>query len=163
MIKAANFFVLALNSSLSLPFLIFGFASSPRHFVSAFCFLFSAFRFCLALDRVHESNFDVVKKDYPNEQDYGGKERAVTQICWIEGAGAKIGVTKRLDDRRHGVCEYEPAEAAASDHGQWVNNRRSIHHQLNAKPDQLLEVAITCSQRRNNNACPKAETCHEQK
>ena len=56
MIKAANLFVLALNSSVSLPSLISTLLHPPA-FISTF-----HFHFRLALDRVHERPLDVIEK-----------------------------------------------------------------------------------------------------
>ena len=60
MIKAANLFVLALNSSVSLPSLISTLLHPPA-FVSTF-------HFRLALDRVHEGALDVIEKNNADKQ-----------------------------------------------------------------------------------------------
>jgi hypothetical protein len=101
MIKAANFFVLALNSSDSLPFLI-----------SDFHFPLSTF----ALHRVHEGTLDVVEKNNADKQNRQSEAGAVAEIHPVERATAQIGVAECLDDRRHWVCQDEPAETAAANH-----------------------------------------------
>src|SRR5438094_4275332 len=118
MIKAANFFVLALNSSVSLPSLISSLVDSPGFSfpLSTFHFPFSTFHFRLALDRVHEGTLDVVKKNNANKQNCESEAGGIAEIDPVERAAAEIGVAKRLDDRCHWVCQDEPAETAASDH-----------------------------------------------
>src|SRR6266480_4595792 len=125
MIKAANFFVLALNSSDSLPSLIstlldppgFSFSLSTfRFLLSTFHFPLSTLHFRLALDRVHEGTFDVVEKDNANEQNRESEAGSVAEIDPVERAAAEIGVAEGLDDWRHWVCQDEPAEIAAANH-----------------------------------------------
>src|SRR5437773_5049616 len=111
MIKAANFFVLALNSSVSLPSLISTLVDSP-----GFSFPLSTFHFRLALDRVHEGTLDVVEKNNANKQNRESEAAAIAEIHPVERAAAEIGVAEGLDDRRHWVCQDEPAETAAANH-----------------------------------------------
>src|SRR5580765_7092087 len=99
MIKAANFFVLALNSSVSLPSLI------------CFHFQLSTFHFHLSLDRVHEGTLDVIEKNNANKQNRQSEAGAVAEIDPVERAAAEIGVAEGLDDRCHWVCQNKPAEA----------------------------------------------------
>src|SRR5947199_4570590 len=138
MIKAANFFVLALNSSVSLPSLISTLVDSPGFSfpLSTFRFLLSTFHFRLALDRVHEGTFDVVEKDNANKQNRETEAGSVAEIDPVERAAAEIGVAEGLDDRRHWVCQDEPAEIAAANHCERIDDRRRIHHQLHSKADE---------------------------
>src|SRR6266478_2908080 len=111
MIKAANFFVLALNSSDSLPFLISTLLDPP-----GFSFPLSARHFRLALHCVHEGPLDVVEKNNANKQNRQSEAGGVAEIDPVERAAAEIGVTEGLDDRRHRVSQDEPAETAAANH-----------------------------------------------
>ena len=105
----------------------------------------------------------MVEKNNADKQNRQSEADAVAEIDPVERAAAEIGVAEGLDDRRHRVCEDQPAEAAAANHRERIDDRRCIHHQLHSKRDHLLQIAITCGQRRNNNACAKAKACHEQK
>ena len=85
-----------------------------------FRFLLSAstfrFHFRLALDCIHESTLDVVEKNNANKQNRQSEAGAVAKIHPVERPAAEKGVAESLDDRRHRVCQYEPAETAAANH-----------------------------------------------
>ena len=83
---------------------------------SAFHFPLSTFHFRLALDRVHEGTLDVVEKNNADKQNRQSEAGAVAEIDPVERAAAEIGVAEGLDDRRHWVCQDEPAETAAANH-----------------------------------------------
>src|SRR5438094_9244860 len=96
-----------------------------RSYVSPFCHLpapgsqtlpLSTLHSRLALDRVHEGTFDVVEKDNANKQNREAEAGSVAEIDPVERAAAEIGVAEGLDDRRHWVCQDEPAEIAAANH-----------------------------------------------
>ena len=84
--------------------------------ISAFHFPLSTFHFRLALYRVHEGTLDVVEKNNANKQNRQSEAGAVAEIDPVERAAAEIGVAEGLDDRRHWVCQDEPAETAAANH-----------------------------------------------
>ena len=82
-------------------------------------FRFSTFGFLLsasAFDGVHEGTLDVVEKNDANKQNRESEAGAVAEINPVKRAAAEKGVAEGLDDRRHWVCQYEPAETAAADH-----------------------------------------------
>ena len=58
----------------------------------------------------------MVEKNNTNKQNRQSEAGAVAEIDSIERAAAEIGVAEGLDDRRHWVCQDEPAEIAAADH-----------------------------------------------
>src|SRR5213079_3532287 len=90
---------------------------STFHFpFSTFYFPLSTFYFRLALDRVHEGTLDVVEKNNADKQNRESEAGGIAEIDPIERAAAEIGVAEGLDDRRHWVCQDEPAEIAAANH-----------------------------------------------
>src|SRR5213080_368810 len=95
-----------------------------------FSFPLSTLHFRIALDCVYEGTLDVVEKNNADKQNCQSKGGAVAEIHPVERAAAEIGVAEGLDDRRHWVCQDEPAETAAANHRERVNYRRRKHHQL---------------------------------
>src|SRR5213075_74080 len=93
--------------------------SSPFYF-SAFTrshrLPLSTLHFRLALDRVHEGTLDVVEKNNADKQNRQSEAGSVAEIDHVERPAAEIGVAEGLDDRRHWVCQDEPAEIAAANH-----------------------------------------------
>src|SRR6185369_12933625 len=84
--------------------------------LSTFLFPLSTLHFRLALDRVHESPLDVVEKNNANKQHRESEAGAVAEIDPVERSAAEKGVAEGLDDRRHWICQDEPAETAAANH-----------------------------------------------
>src|SRR5438046_3037459 len=97
----------------SSPFYFSAFTRSHRLPLSVFYFLLSTFAL---LDRVHEGTLDVVEKNNADKQNRQSEAGSVAEIDPIERAAAEIGVAEGLDDRRHWVCQDEPAETAATNH-----------------------------------------------
>src|SRR2546430_9844406 len=105
-----------LRTSYVSPFCHLPASGSQTFPLSTFRFLLSTFHFRLALDRVHEGTLDVVEKNNTNKQNRESEAGGVAEIDPVERAAAEIGVAEGLDDRRHWVCQDEPAETAAANH-----------------------------------------------
>src|SRR6476660_9915463 len=103
----------------SSPFYFSAFTRSHRFQLPTLHSPLSAFRFPLsifALHRIHEGALDVVEKNNANKQNRKSESGAVAEIDPVERPAAEKGVAEGLDDRRHWVCQDEPAETAAANH-----------------------------------------------
>src|SRR4029077_7706818 len=105
----------------------------------------------------------MVEKNNTNKQNRHSEAGAVAKIDRLKRSAAEEGVAEGLDDRRHWVCQDEPAETAAANHRERIDDRCRIHHQLHSKDDELLEIAVSRGKRRHDDPCTKAKPCHEQK
>src|SRR2546430_7533319 len=106
--KSANLRIALRNSSAS-------YFSAFTH-SHGYNFRLSTLHFRLALYCVHEGTLDVVEKNNANKHNRKSEAGGVAEIDPVERAAGEIGVAEGLDDRRHWVCQDEPAETAAANH-----------------------------------------------
>ena len=90
---------------------------------------------------VHEALLGAVEEDDCEEHDDEEGDGAIEQAPDVEGADAEAGVFECLKDRSEGV-DVEESLILLRCEGEGVDDRGSIHQELDTEADEHIEVTV---------------------
>jgi len=107
------------------------------------------------LHRVHEGALDFFEHDDAEEEERGGDDGGDSEALPWDRA-SEVDGTESFDDWGHGVEVQEEGVFFRNQAG-WIDDRRGIHGELNAKGNEECKIAVFCGERGDNDAAPESK------